>query len=94
MARLYLLRVFCFFLFFPIALCISELSIRYLNLKEVGEPRHDVVETSYMPTKLKANYQGTVMGQPFSTNQYGFHGEGNLRRTPLTCPQERVHSLS
>ncbi len=80
--RLYLLRVIFFFLFFPIALCISELSIRFLNLKELGEPRHDVVEVSYMPTKLKANYQGTVMCKPFSTNQYGFPSDSNLRRTP------------
>ena len=76
------LRVCCFLFFFPIALCVSELSIRYFNLKEIGEPRYDIVEGPYMPAKLKANYQGSIMGLPFSTNTYGFRDGTDFRRVP------------
>ena len=81
-AKSHLLRFWFFLFFFPVALCISELSIRYFNLKEIGEPRHDVVESSYMPAKLKANYQGSIMGLPFSTNTYGFRDETDFWRVP------------
>ena len=45
-----------------------------------------------MPTKLKSNYQGELLGIPFTTNQYGFRDEEAF--DPVPTPGEfRILSL-
>ncbi|MGH9338622.1 MAG: SGNH/GDSL hydrolase family protein [Acidobacteriota bacterium] len=79
--KLYILRIGAFLLLFPVMLVLSELSVRYFHLKEIGEPRHDAEEAPYMPLRLKANYQGALLDLQFSTNQYGFRDEDDFPRT-------------
>ena len=64
-------------------LCLLELLVRHLKLRNAGdESRDHVVEVSYMPAKLKSNYEGRIWNQTFSTNRYGFRGEPDFSLQP------------
>ena len=64
-------------------LCLLELLVRHLKLRNAGdESRDHVVEVSYMPAKLKSNYEGRIWNQTFSTNRYGFRGEPGFSLQP------------
>ena len=44
-----------------------------------------------MPTKLKSNYQGELLGIPFATNQYGFRDEEAFAQVPPPENSEFFH---
>ena len=75
-----------------ITLVISELWLRYSYLGEADERRDHAEETTYLPARLKADYQGIMWGVPFKTNRHGFRDEEDLDRSP--APREvRILSL-
>ncbi len=66
---------------FSLLFLITELMIRRSHLGD-QEGRYDVEETSFMPTRLKSNFRGELLGIPFSTNQYGFRDEEAFAQVP------------
>ena len=91
--KLYLLSTFSFLLVSVALLAALELLVRHLKLRNAGdETRNHVVETSYMPVKLKSNHQGRIWNRSFSTNQHGFRGEPDFSLRP-TKGEFRILSL-
>ena len=81
------------FVFGPILLFTTiELWLRQTVISSASEKRDHVVETSYMPIKLKANYEGLLWNVPFSTNRYGFRSEVDFTKKP-TPMEYRILSL-
>ncbi|MBI4447231.1 MAG: hypothetical protein HY645_15170 [Acidobacteria bacterium] len=82
-AKLYLLSLALFGIVFTVILVSAELWIRHTHLSNLtGETRDHVVETPYLPVKLKANHRGLVWGKSFHTNRYGFRGEDDFALEP------------
>ncbi len=79
--KFYVLSLLLFAFLSSLLFLVTELLIRWYYLGD-QEGRYDVEETSYMPTRLKSNYQGELLGVPFSTNQYGFRDEENFSKVP------------
>lgn len=90
--KLYLLSAASFLLVSLVVFWIAELLIRHSVLSSSTERRDHLVETSYIPVKLKSHYQGIFWEVPFSTNQYGFRGESDFSKTPETG-EYRILSL-
>ena len=65
-----------------IILLLSEFWLRSSYLGEATESRDHAEETSYLPARLKANYQGKMWGIPFKTNRHGFRGEEDFDQRP------------
>jgi hypothetical protein len=79
--KLYSLSLVLFAFLFSFLFLVTELLIRRSYLGD-QEGRYDVEETSFMPTRLKSNYRGELLGISFSTNQYGFRDEEAFSQVP------------
>lgn len=79
--KLYSISLLLFAFLSSLLFLVTELLIRWSYLGD-QEGRYDVEETSFMPTRLKSNYQGELLGVPFSTNQYGFRDEEEFAQVP------------
>lgn len=90
-SRLYSLSSLIFLLVFSLAFCVCEFWVRYFQLRNVDETRDHVIQTPYMPVKLKGNFRGRIWNRSFATNQYGFRGEPDFGRTP---PRNEFRILS
>ncbi len=75
-----------------ITLTISEFWLRSSYLGDATESRDHAEETSYLPARLKASYQGTMWGVPFKTNRHGFRDEEDFGYQPDT-QEVRILSL-
>ncbi len=75
-----------------ITLTATEFWLRSSYLGRATESRDHAEETSYLPARLKANYQGTMWGVPFKTNRHGFRGEEDFDYKPDT-QEVRILSL-
>ncbi len=75
-----------------ITVTFSEFWLRSSYLGEAAESRDHAEETSYLPARLKPNYQGSMWGIPFKTNRYGFRGEEDFDYRPEPG-QVRILSL-
>ncbi len=65
-----------------ITLVFSEFWLRSSYLGEATESRDHAEETSYLPVRLKANYQGKMWNIPFKTNRHGFRDEEDFDQKP------------
>lgn len=71
----------------PIALLLTEASVRQLKRHQIQAPRSDIVEADYMPTRLRGHYRGMLSGRPFATNAQGFREAEDV---PLERPEGEV----
>jgi hypothetical protein len=79
--KLYSFSLLLFAFLFSLFFLVTELLIRWSYLGgQAG--RDDVEATWFMPTKLKSDYQGELLGIPFATNQYGFRDEEAFAQAP------------
>ncbi len=68
----------------PLAIVLSavELAFRYVNRSNAVEIPDYTENSTYMPLRVKGNYQGVVGGIPITTNSHGFRDEPEFDPTP------------
>lgn len=81
-STLWTLTALLLILLMSLALALTEGILRVLSVRESEESRDHVVETPYLPVKLRPSYRGVIWGLPFSTNRYGHRGEVDFPRQP------------
>ncbi len=90
--RLRLLLLLLLLILALITLTDGEFWLRSSYLGEATESRDHAEETSYLPARLKPNYQGTMWGVPFKTNRHGFRDEEDFDYQP-DAQEVRILSL-
>ena len=68
----------------PLAIVLSavELAFRYVNRSNAVEIPDYTENSTYIPLRVKGNYQGVVGGIPITTNSHGFRDEPEFDPTP------------
>ena len=81
-SRLLLLALIFFGLLAGLILLATEFWLRHSFLGESAEPRDHAEETSYLPVRLRGDYEGVMWDIPFTTNAHGFRDEPPLAPVP------------
>ena len=81
-SRLLLLALIFFGLLAVLILLAAEFWLRHSFLGESAEPRDHAEEISYLPVRMKGDYEGVFWDIPFVTNAYGFRDEPPLDPVP------------
>ena len=77
----------------PLAIVLSavELTFRYVNRSNAVEIPDYTKNSTYIPLRVKGNYQGVVGGTPITTNSHGFRDEPEFDPIP---PADEFRILS